>query len=1061
MTHSQALSAVIGGELNGMKDDSPRPLLVRVNQELDDSGSDEITLDQLVDVLLTDSENGSARVQFYIQLGKWVGAETLNTPKVTMVTDSGTPERRRHVFTALGLPESAFDALAEGYELAGLKTSTMIVSAEDWTKWYPRETQKTFYWGHYKDVLQNKGFDERAIDELDKSTSQIVGRLADPTQVLPYQSKGMVVGHVQSGKTANFAGTIAKAIDAGYKLVIVLTGTIEMLRAQTQKRLDKELLGQENVLGGVAKRVADLERQIASLDRYDPKRQKLEADLKAETKDVDYVVGKDEDWKLGKFAKFGVLPSAVGAPAIRRLTTVKKDYQGLRQFLTAVDFDQSRPDLTKPIYDPANIDRVPVLFAVVKKNTASLRKLRNDLQGLETDLEDIPALIIDDEADQASVNTKRPKPDAPKSKEENDRTAINGHISAILRSMPRCQYLAYTATPFANVFVDPDDSEDIFPKDFIVALEPSPEYMGAKAYHDLDGEPEHATYRTSNELAYYRPISVDVDGFAEKDGLSDALDSYVLAGAIKLWRAKRVSDSGSLKHHTMLVHEGAKQDSHEKSAERVVGAWRTGGFSSPDGLQRLRDLWERDFEPVSGFRAAGAPVPQSFDELKDLIAEVVRLVDQSADTDGKSNPVVVVNGNKNSVYKNADIDFDGRNGVWKIIVGGAKLSRGFTVEGLTTTVFTRVTMAADTLTQMGRWYGYRKNYRDLVRLFMGDGINKKGRGADISLYDTFTDIARDEEDFREDLEQYAGLDEDGKPQITPMDVAPLVLQRVPWMKPTGANKMYNSMIVEQGRGGRAKDLFQLKARDTGVHGRNLELLEQRVFPYLSEIAEFVTDGGTSYRAAYGIFSVNDVEELLRSFEFLSPEVYAPTIKFIKNHAGVKKEGIDDFVVFLPFVGTGAQRQIPGLPFEEPVTILKRTRRDRGDFSGSSVRQRPTGEVIAGSVAPSGEKQEDGSSLAGGEEARRLHAEGRGRRGALMITLAAEQRNPEGGTEAPTHSVPGDLPPVIASGCNDVASLLTITMPQQAAPKGVIVRTVRVPDRANDPIVDNPAAKPKA
>src|SRR5699024_5006129 len=125
-----------------------------------------------------------------------------------------------------------------------------------------------------------------------------------------------------------------------------------------------------------------------------------------------------------------------------------------------------------------------------------------------------------------------------------------------------------------------------------------------------------------------------------------------------------------------------------------------------------------------------------------------------------ASPIVLVNGSKDADYAKEDIAFEKRS-VWKILVGGAKLSRGFTVEGLTVSVYTRVTLAADTLMQMGRWFGYRKGYRDLVRIYLGTQIEKRGVRNGVDLYEAFTSIARDEEDFRTELEQYAGYDDEG------------------------------------------------------------------------------------------------------------------------------------------------------------------------------------------------------------------------------------------------------------------------------------------------------------
>jgi len=1032
-------SSAVERALRAMQVTVPRPLLPRVNMDLEELGVECLTEDELVEILLTDDVNDGARRAFYINLGKWSTSEELTIPRSAEATAPNSPERRQQIFRALGLPESADARLSAQYPDRSEHASATVIDNGTWKRWYPREDQSTFYWDQYRSVLRDKGFAPEAIDALDESTGAIIERLADPSQEVPYQSKGLVVGYVQSGKTANFAGTIAKAVDAGYKLVIVLTGTIELLRSQTQKRLDKELVGVENVLGGVATKVREYEERMSGLDPNDPAQRQardvLQAELDMMKSTVDYIAQDDQDWRENKFARFGVMPEDVGAPRIVRLTGLKEDYKSLRSRLNDIDFDRFRTDRSKPIYAVENLAGTDVWLAVVKKNASTLGKLRSDLRSLQTKLSDIPAIIIDDEADQASVNTKKPKPaGSAKNAEEKERTKINEHIAGMLSSMPRCQYLAYTATPFANVFVDPVDSADIFPKDFIIALEPSPEYMGAKSYHDLDGVPDTPTFENSNRKAYYRPVEVDQDGMAVPADMASAMDAFVLSGAIKLWRRKVLGDPPSLKHHTMMVHEGAKQNQHTQSADRVRTAWHQSDFTGARGVARLRALWETDFSLVSAARADGAPVPGSFDEIKQYIGEVVRLVNKGHSVDRATNPVVIVNGSKDSVYAQEDINFDGRDGVWKILVGGTKLSRGFTVEGLTITVYTRVTIAADTLMQMGRWYGYRTHYRDLVRLYLGAGINKYRNSID--LYDAFTDIARDEEDFRSELVQFSQLDEDGVPEITPMDVAPLVIQRLPWLKPTGANKMYNSRIVEKGTGGKATDLFAMQKPGSGANTHNLKLLTE-FLSSLGERTQFLTDAGTPYDVAYGVVGAGDVVRFLKKFQFFDSEVYASQINFIdarSEAAGASR--INDFAVFLPLIsGSNVEyRSIPG--YENKLPVLQRKRREpRSDFSGSSRRQRVAVNALAGDP--------DYVTIGyGGPEVDRLRKAGGGARGSLMITLAADQK---GGSDPAKLTDPVDP--------EEVVTLLTLAVPYRSAPKGIIVREVKNPLQKDAPIVD--------
>ncbi len=200
-----------------------------------------------------------------------------------------------------------------------LGRDVVLAAPAPWDLWYTpeREDAHGFYWSAYKGVLEakNPAWEPEALANLDVATRDIIGRLADPTRSEPYQTKGLVVGYVQSGKTANFTGIIAKAVDAGYRLIIVLTGTIELLRGQTQRRLDMELVGEENILGG--------------RDRNDPEA----------IKDLDYFGADDADLLAGKFLRHGIdINRHPEVPGIKRLTTMEKGYRRLRLGLDALDF---------------------------------------------------------------------------------------------------------------------------------------------------------------------------------------------------------------------------------------------------------------------------------------------------------------------------------------------------------------------------------------------------------------------------------------------------------------------------------------------------------------------------------------------------------------------------------------------------------------------------------------------------------------------------------------------------------------------------------------------------
>ncbi|MBW2662973.1 MAG: hypothetical protein JRD93_13505 [Deltaproteobacteria bacterium] len=128
---------------------------------------------------------------------------------------------------------------------------TMNIGAviqEEFEPWLESAKAKIepYFWDRYKKLLQNKGFGLRVIPKLDQITDKILGLLENPLKQGAWERKGMVVGHVQSGKTANYTGLICKAADAGYKLIIVIAGTQNNLRSQTQARINEGFVGRDS-----------------------------------------------------------------------------------------------------------------------------------------------------------------------------------------------------------------------------------------------------------------------------------------------------------------------------------------------------------------------------------------------------------------------------------------------------------------------------------------------------------------------------------------------------------------------------------------------------------------------------------------------------------------------------------------------------------------------------------------------------------------------------------------------------------------------------------------------
>jgi hypothetical protein len=984
----------------------PSPLLKTVNFLADMAGSAPLDEAALIDALTTSDVNDGARVRFQLLVSRWdadLSADWAGT------TAPHSADRRSFIYDRLQVSDPFRQRLDDVYPR---DPGAVVIEGGDgdWLPWYDagRQKERDFYWSAYSGLLAASGWKSQALGRLDTATTAVVRRLADPTWADRYQSKGLVVGYVQSGKTANFTGVLAKAIDAGYRLIIVLTGTVEILRRQTQRRLDMELVGVENILGGI--------------DENDP----------VKVAETDY--HQDQDWLDGKFLRHGVpIWTLDDIPTIRRLSTYSGDYKRLKQGLAALDFRAGHEltDKQRPLYDPVNIYRSDVRLAVVKKNSTVLKRLVDDLGEIHAELGEIPTLIIDDEADQASVNTKKQKnPTA----EEKERTAVNKRISDLLKVLKRAQYVGYTATPFANVFVDPDDSEDIFPKDFIVTLERPDGYMGASDFHDLDvdfaGEPK--TIQNSNEKAFVRDLVASTpDGRLGE--LQEALDTFVLSGAIKLFRRQPCDEP--FRHHTMLVHESVKMADHAKLADEIRELWKQAGYDTATGLERLRKLFESDVLPVShalhqrAVRMAETddtsapdqlPMPGTLDELSagGWIGKALDLIDAG------TSPVIVVNGAAEKDYEQDALDFQTSN-VWKILVGGTKLSRGFTVEGLTISYYTRRTQQADTLMQMGRWFGFRRGYRDLVRLYIGRNVPGPGNKT-IDLYQAFEAVVRDEEDFRAELARYAALnDETGQPQVRPEDVPPMVFQQLPWLKPTATNKMYNAELTTQGIGGQLQDFPRQPDRADGRYNLKHFNLLQPLLDAIDARGRFeyvdpITGLPRNYEGRYGVIDAEALLQVVAGFEWTPNYSFAPHLEFMAS--AIKAGTLTDFVVLLPTLKNSVERRVGERP--EDLPILKRARRGggRGGFSGSSFRQRAAIETIAGKRL--------GSPLSFDNSGGRLAVSLRTpTRGGFLLTFALDCED----KDASPQSLPSGVPVPAA----DVATLFSYALPYSTAPTGRI------------------------
>ena len=834
-------------------------------------------------------------------------------------TAHNTVERRQRIYDLLQLRPELRQTLDRTLPHARLEE--VIVIAEKFTPWYTENvrTGRNFYWSAYSSYLRAaRGFAPENVAVLDDATTKVLERCTNPEQPEAYQSKGLVVGYVQSGKTANFTGVIAKAIDAGYRLVIVMSGTMDLLRNQTQRRIDMELVGKEQI------RPPHL----------------------GDDTDIRFDYDDDPQWRTG-FISLGGRPSEKGSFDIIRLTGAggkgaSGDYQSLKHGIQTLEIEKA--DKTKPLYDPVNLHQAAVRLMVVKKNAPRLKKLADDLTKIGSkSLNEVPVLIIDDESDQASINTINPDQKFL-DQERKKRTAINQKIVDLLTILPRAQYVGYTATPFANVLVDLDDADDIFPKDFIISL-PRPEgYMGVRDFHDLDAvtdDDSQDSPETSNEAAFVRDIWHPHD---ESTGpLRRAIDTFVLTGAIKLYREAR-GIQGDFRHHTMLAHESQRTAEHAELAALITKLWDESGYDGGGGMKRLQQLLEEDVHPVSIHRAVdGIPTPSTVDEIRSELGEVVRRIE------GDGNPLLIVNSAEGAETPNFD-----KVPVWKILVGGAKLSRGYTIEGLTVSYFRRRARYQDTLMQMGRWFGFRPGYRDLVRLYIGRHEPlTAARKRFLDLYEAFEAICIDEEAFRQQLARYA-TPTDGSDPITPMQVPPLVFNSHPQLMPVARNKMFNSVLKSANIGGEWIERTQASDVDDDL------IKNERLF------ADLLTDAGirrstlmvqsadglaTKTDAYWSIVSHEALTQALGAYlweETVKHTVLAVELEFFRGK-GLGDPAIDDWVILLPQLKASSRD-----PWEVAGRVLTTVERARVDGFGrfkaySDPGHRRVAEIISGKV----------------------------------------------------------------------------------------------------------------
>lgn len=527
-----------------------------------------------------------------------------------------------------------------------------VIEDHSQVSWYPMRKAEIdhYYWNRYKIFLKdNQSWPEKIITSVDTTTDEIMDLLGDPSKLNSFKRKGLLVGDVQSGKTATYTAICNKAADAGYKVIILLTGTIESLRRQTQERIDSGFVGRKSKEA--------LNRNSQSM----------------------YVgVGRIDS---NRFAM-------TFTSEIRDFSHTFLNNLGLR------------------LKD--NVE--PVIF-VVKKNKRTLENLYNWLKSYNIDVNgrhiNLPLLMIDDEADNASVNTR----------DEDNPTAINSGIRDLISLFTRSTYLGVTATPFANIFINPDAEEemlgnDLFPSNFIYSLPTNSEYIGSLAvfgdnakYYENISEIYDIDENIDEFLRFHQKKDINLELKTLPTSLKEAIYYFILTNAIRDKRGQKKQ------HRSMLINISRLKNVHRDLSEKIrifMNSIKADVMNysmleiekaiKSKHIKGLKEVWDKSNLNIIA--------EMDWEEVQQTL--LIRA----------TQPIEIREINSSKQAQKLDYTEYSEVGARIIAVGGNALSRGLTLEGLCVSYFYRNTKMYDTLLQMGRWFGYRPNYDDLFRIYM-------------------------------------------------------------------------------------------------------------------------------------------------------------------------------------------------------------------------------------------------------------------------------------------------------------------------------------------------------
>lgn len=607
------------------------------------------------------------------------------------------------------------------------------------------------FWTRFRSYLQDeKNFAPDTLSKLDRLTDRILDGLFDPTANIEIDKKGLVVGQVQSGKTSNYTGLICKAADTGYKLIIVLAGIHNNLRSQTQLRLDEGFLG------------------------FDTQHTRA----------------------------FNQNNIRIGVGRINR----KSIAHSLTSSLDNGDFTQGAANSSG-----FNFDTNEPIIAVVKKNPHVLRRLYRWLSAQavrenngQRKIRYKSLLLIDDEADNASINI---------SNDPERRSSINSWITKIIGLFGKSGYVGYTATPFANIFI-PIEEDNLFPRDFIINIPPPSNYIGPERVFGFklveDGEESMSVLPIVNRINDHTRFVPDRHKQHDQlpsfipESLKKAIRCFILTCSIRQLRGQ------TNMHNSMLVHVSRFQRWQDHITELVQNQfdyYRMGINQNDDEIiEELRKTFEDDTDDYRSYVTVSHQILNS--QLKDVDPNVQshsweEVLPHLNEVASRIEVRAIHGGSRDALDY-----YEHRDGLFVIAVGGNKLSRGLTLEGLSVSYYLRSSRMYDTLMQMGRWFGYRPGYVDLCRLFTSRELNE-----------WFCHITHASEELREEFDYMSDV-----AGSTPEQYALRVRTHPGVLQISATNKLRTAVTVQLTWSGRLVESYEFR-KDPDITMANLEALK--------------------------------------------------------------------------------------------------------------------------------------------------------------------------------------------------------------------------------------------